>query len=464
MVTTLQETRHEELSQELIGRWPESHPQPSLERVKALCDLLGNPQDACPVIQITGTNGKGSTAIMIDSLIRAMGLRTGRFSSPHLVDVRERICVDGQPISAETFDDLYEEIKPLVQIVDDQLIGGVKMTFFEVITAMAYAAFADAPVDVAIMEVGMGGKWDATSVADAKVSVVGPIALDHMHLLGDTLAEIADEKSGIIKHGSVAVLAGQKPEAAVVLTKRSVDVGAQMKREGIDFGLRDRQPGVGGQLIRIDTTGGPIGDIFLPLFGSHMAHNAALAVAAVEAFQGGKPLNREIVVEGLGQVKAPARLELVNSEPTVVLDTAHNPHGVAATLAGLREAFPDHRIVCLAAMMSDKQTGSVLQMLADEVDILVATTVPDNPRADSVEEFAEQAAGAFGADRVQQAARPEEALAMAMAIAETRGEDYLVLILGSVYLAGLLRPRLVKEETDPTSWQVGLAHSEDELQ
>ena len=463
-MTNDQDIKHEGLSQKLINRWPESHPQPSLDRIKALCNLLADPQEACPVIQITGTNGKGSTAIMIDALIRAMGLRTGRFSSPHLGDGRERSCVDGEPISKERFDELYEEIEPFVQMVDEQKIGGVKMTFFEVITAMAYAAFADAPVDVAIMEVGMGGKWDATSVADAKVGVVGPIALDHMHLLGDTVAEIAEEKSGVVKHGGVGVFAGQQPEAASVLTKRCVEVGASMKREGIDFGLLDRQPGVGGQLIRIDTSGGPVSDIFLPLFGAHMAHNAALAVAAVEAFQGGKPLNPEIINEGLGNVKAPARLELVHSEPTVILDTAHNPHGVKATLAGLREVFPDNPVICVCAMMADKQTGKVLEMLSDEVDYLIATTIPDNPRADSAADFADQAQGAFGAGRVRMSERPEEALAIAMGMADTRADDAVVLVLGSVYLAGLIRPRLIDENnTEKASWQVDVISSKEEL-
>lgn len=440
---------HEELVASLIGRWPESHPQPSLERIAALCSLLGDPQDACPVIQITGTNGKGSTAIMIDALLRSMGLRTGRFASPHLVDVTERICVDGEPISAEWFDEIWWQIAPMVQIVDEQRLGGVPMTFFEIITAMAYATFADAPVDVAIVEVGMGGRWDATSVADADVAVIAPISLDHTHLLGDTLAKIAAEKAGIIKPGSVAVLAGQDAEAAAVLMARCVEVGAPMRREGIDFALLERQPAVGGQLLRIDAADGPVGDLFLPLFGAHMAHNAALAVAAVEAFRAA-PLSAEVLADGLADVVAPARLEPVAEEPVVVLDTAHNPAGVAATLAGLREAFTARPLIGVVAMMRDKAVGQVLELLADELDTIVVTTMPEIARALETGDLAEQAGEFFDAHRIRTAADPARAVDLARGLAEQAGPDAVVLVIGSVYLAGQVRAELAAEaEREP---------------
>lgn len=429
---------HEELVSWLIGRWPESHPQPSLDRIGALCDLLGEPQKAAPVIQITGTNGKGSTAIMIESLLRAMGLRTGRFSSPHLVDVTERISIDGEPISGERFDEIWWQIAPMVEMVDAQLLGGVPMTFFEVITGMAYAAFADAPVDVMIMEVGMGGQWDATNVADAQIAVVTPISLDHTHLLGDTIAEIAGEKSGIIKPGSVAVLAGQPPEAVQPLIARCLEVGAAMVREGVDFALLGRQPAVGGQLLRIDAADGPMGDIFLPLFGMHMAHNAVLAVAAVEAFRGAA-LSGEVISEGLGAVQAPARLEPISTEPLVVLDTAHNPQGVAVTLAGLREAFTAQPLIGVVAMMRDKAVDEVMELLADQLDTIVVTTMTDIPRALSVDEITVVAEEAFGSGRVRAAANPARAIDLARGLAEGAGEDAAVLVIGSVYLAGEVR-------------------------
>nr|WP_243863898.1 folylpolyglutamate synthase/dihydrofolate synthase family protein [Brooklawnia cerclae] len=431
----------------LIARWPEHHPQPSLERIAALCDLLGDPQRACPVIQITGTNGKGSTAIMIDALLRAMGLRTGRFSSPHLVDATERVCIDGEPISAEYFDELWSQISPMVEMVDAQRLGGVPMTFFEVITGMAYAAFADAPVDVAVVEVGMGGTWDATSVADAAVAVVCPVALDHMHLLGNTVAEIATEKSGIIKPGGIAVMAGQSADAAQVLMERCTQVGAPMVREGIDFALLDRQPAVGGQLLRIETAGGPVGDLFLPLLGAHMAHNAVLAVAAVEALRGGTGLDPKIIEAGFDSVVAPARLEVVHDDPTVVLDTAHNPHGVRATLAGLRDGFTAEPLIGVVAMMGDKAVSEVLELLADELDTIVVTGIPDMPRAMPVDDLAELATGVFGASRVRQAPTSEEAVDIAMGIAEQSGPESVVLVIGSVYLAGEVRARLLPTGT-----------------
>lgn len=433
---------HDDLVASLIARWPESHPQPSLERVAALCELLGDPQDACPVIQITGTNGKGSTAIMIDALLRAMGLRTGRFTSPHLVDVTERICVDGEPISPEVFDDVWWQIAPMVAMVDQRRLGGVAMTFFEIITAMAYAAFTDAPVDVAVVEVGMGGTWDATSVADARVAVVTPISLDHTHLLGDTIAQIAREKAGIIKPGSVAVLAGQQPDAAAALLARCTSVGAPVLREGIDFALLDRQPAVGGQMLRIDATDGPIGDLFLPLFGAHMAHNAALAVAAVEAFRGAA-LSGEVLSDGLGSVVAPARLEPIDDDPLVVLDTAHNPHGVRATLAGLREAFTARPLIGVVAMMRDKAVGEVLELLADELDTIVVTSMPEIGRALSVDELSELAEEVFEGHRVRTAPTVGQAIDLARGMAGQAGSDALVLVVGSVYLAGQVRARLV---------------------
>src|SRR3712207_2722037 len=264
----LAEPTHAEIVAELTARWPEHRVAPTLGRITALTELLGDPQRAYPVIHLTGTNGKGSTAAMIESLLRANGLRTGRFTSPHLMSVTERITIDGVPISEERFDATWNEIKPYVAMVDERRIDGVPMTFFEIITGMAYAAFADAPIDVAIIEVGLGGTWDATNVADAEVAVVTPIDLDHTHLLGSSVADIAREKTGIIKPGAHAILAGQTLEAAEVLLERCAEIGALPQREGIDFGVIDRQLAVGGQLIRLNGAAGPVADIFLPLYGA----------------------------------------------------------------------------------------------------------------------------------------------------------------------------------------------------
>ena len=433
----------------ITSRWPEHRVGPSLARIGALCELLGDPQDACPVIAVTGTNGKGSTAIMIDAILRSMGLRTGRFSSPHLEDITERICIDGAPVEAGRLDELWTQIGPMVDMVDARRLDGIVMTFFEVMTALAYAAFADAPVDVAIMEVGMGGRWDATNVADARVAVVGPVAMDHMQYLGDTLGAIAREKAGIIKPGATAVLAGQGPEAAAVLAEHCAEVGATMVREGPDFALLDRRVAVGGQLLRMEGAGGPIGDLFLPLHGAHMAHNATVATAAVEAFCGGRAVEPTVLAEGLAAVRAPARLEAVHHDPLVVLDTAHNPHGVRATLAGLREAFVMRPAIGVLAMMADKQVDAVLELLADELDEVVVTAVRDNPRALGVEELAEAAAGAFGPARVHAATDTAEALGRAMALAGASGEEAGVLVIGSVFLAGEARGILADDGPGP---------------
>lgn len=415
---------------------------PSLKRVAALMDLLGEPQRAYPVIQVAGTNGKGSTAIMIETLLRSAGLRTGRFASPHLSDVRERIVIDGEPISEERFDAVWADIQPYVQMVDEQAHDGVAMTFFEVVTGMAYAAFADAPVDVAVMEVGLGGRWDATSVADAAVSVVTPIGLDHTHILGSTLTEIAGEKAGIIKPGGAAVFAGQDPEAAKVLVAAAVAAGVPVKAEGPDFALLERALAVGGQLLRIDTAGGPVGDVFLPLYGEHMARNAALAVAAVEAFLGGNPLSPEIIVEGIGAVEAPGRLELARTSPPIVIDTAHNPQAARVTIDALAESFDFEPVVGVVAMMQDKNAEEVLEIFAEQMDQVVITTVSSSPRARSVEDLAQVAETLWETSRVHRAATMAEALDLAVMLADTASAQAGVLVAGSVIAAGEARDLL----------------------
>jgi len=439
---------HAQIVTELQARWPEHRVAPSQARVQALCDLLGSPEKSCPVILIAGTNGKGSTALMIDSLLRSLGLRVGRYSSPHLVDLTERISIDGADISDETFDDLVEQVLPLVELVDAQLIDGVAMTFFEVMTALAYAAFADAPVDVAVVEVGLGGRWDATNIVEAQVAVVCPIDLDHTHLLGDTIAEIAAEKAGIIKAGSKAVLAAQHPDAARVLLARCQEVGAEVLREGPEFGLIDRQPAVGGQVIRVETAQGPLGDIVLPLFGAHMARNAALAVAATEAFLGGKPMSAEVITDGLEEVKAPARLEVVRRSPTVVLDTCHNPHGARATIDGLTEAFDFNPLIGVVAMMTDKDVAGVMGIFAEAMTTVVCTTIASTSRALPAQALARLAGDVFGAERVRTADDMAAAIDEAVRLADEAGPGAGVLIAGSVYAAGEARAMLVRSGDD----------------
>jgi len=440
---------HAEIVTALQARWPEHRIGRSLERIEALCDLLGSPQDACPVIQLTGTNGKGSTALMIEGLLMALGLRVGRISSPHLQDVTERIAIDGQPMDAAAFDALVEECLPFVEMVDARQIDGIPMTFFEVVTGLAYAAFAQAPVDVAVVEVGMGGTWDATSVADAAVAVVCPVDLDHTHILGATTAEIAAEKAGIIKAGSTAVLARQRPEVARVLAERCREVGARVVVEGTDFELLGREPAVGGQVIRIEAAGGPLDDLLLPLFGAHMAQNAALAVAAVEAFLGGRALAPDVVAEGLGSVVAPARLEVVHRAPTVVLDTAHNPHGARATIDGVTEAFDFDPLIGVTAMMRDKDVDGVLEIFAERMDSIVCTGVGSTGRGLTPEELAARAEEHFPAGRVSVAPTMADAIDRAIALADEAGGRAGVLIAGSVIAAGEARALLVHGVPEP---------------
>lgn len=439
---------HSDIVAALQNRWPEHQVARSQARVRALCDLLGNPEQSCPVILVAGTNGKGSTAIMIDSLLRAMGLRTGRFSSPHLEDLTERIAIDGEPIAPEIFDDLVTQLEPMIEIVDAQRIDGISMTFFEVMTGLAYAAFADAPVDVAVVEVGMGGEWDATNIVDAEIAVVAPIDLDHTALLGDTVAEIAVEKAGIIKAGCRAVLAAQSPEAARVLLARCAEVGVEVRREGLEFGLIDRIPAVGGQVLRLETANGPLGDLVLPLYGAHMAHNAALALAAVEAFLGGRALPADAIADGFAEVKAPARLELVRTSPAILLDTCHNPHGARATVAAVEEAFAFDPLIGIVAMMADKDVSGVLEVFAESMSTVVCTTISGTPRALPAAELAALATDVFGPQRVLVAENLEDAIEQAVARADQAGPTAGILLAGSVYAAGQARSLLVREDAE----------------
>ena len=438
---------HAEIVAALTQRWPEHRIAPSLGRIQALTELLGDPQRAYPVIHLTGTNGKGSTAAMIESLLRAAGLRTGRFISPHVLSVTERIAIDGEPISDDRFDEVWREIEPYVAIVDERRIDGVEMTFFEIITAMAFAAFADAPVDVAVVEVGLGGTWDATNVADADVAVITPIDLDHTHLLGTTITEIATEKAGIIKPGAQAILAGQSPEAARVLLQRCADVGALAQREGLEFGVLDRRLAVGGQVIRLNATEGPVDDIFLPLHGAHQAANAGQALAAVEAFLGMKALNPEIVRDGFAAVRFPGRLEVVRRSPPIVLDAAHNPHGARATAAAAVEAFGFNPLVGVVAVMRDKDARGLLTIFEEIMNKVVITQVASTSRGMPAEELGEAADEIFGADRVRVVPRLDDAIEVAVSLAEESGVGLPgVLVTGSVVAVGEARTLLVGQE------------------
>jgi dihydrofolate synthase/folylpolyglutamate synthase len=446
-------TRYLQIDAALAARWPESKLEPSLDRVRAVADLLGDPQRAYPVIHVAGTNGKTSTARMIESLLRGFGLRTGLFTSPHLHSVRERIRLDGEPIDLERFVRVYDDIEPYLGIADrtSASSGGPAMSFFEVLTMLGYAAFADAPVDVAVVECGMGGAWDATNVADGAVAVVTPISYDHMDYLGDTLTAIAGEKAGIIKPESTAVLAAQELEAAEVLLARCVAVGVEPVREGVEFGVVSRTPAVGGQLLSLQGQGGRYDDVFLPLFGAHQAANAAVAVAAVEAFLGGgsAALNVDLVRSGFASVTSPGRLEVVRRSPTVIVDAAHNPHGASALAAAIADGFEFTALVGVIAVLSDKDARGVLEAL-EPVLAEVVITRSSSPRATDPDALAALAVEVLGADRVRVEARLGDALDAAIEradeLAAEHGGGAGVLVTGSVVTAAEARALLGKAD------------------
>jgi dihydrofolate synthase/folylpolyglutamate synthase len=432
-----------EVEAELAGRWQETKLEPSLDRMNALMDILGDPQRSYPAIHITGTNGKTSTARMIEQLLLGFELRTGRYTSPHVQSVTERISLDGAPIDPEKFIETYRDLQPYIEMVDGSQPH--RMSFFEVLTGMAYAAFADAPVDVAVVEVGMGGGWDATNVVDGSVAVVTPIALDHTDRLGSTPGEIAVEKAGIVKKDATAVLAQQPGEAAQVLLKRAVEVDATVAREGMEFGVAHREVAVGGQLLTLRGLGGEYEQIFLPLHGEHQAHNAAVALAAVEAFFGigstqVRPLDIDTVRGAFANVTSPGRLEIVRRGPTVVLDAAHNPAGARAAAAAVAESFGFTHLVGVVGASADKDVKGLLEAL-EPVCAEIVVTRNSSFRAMDVDELAGIAVEVFGDDRVQVESQLDDAIEAAITLAEEQGEfaGAGVLITGSVITVGEAR-------------------------
>jgi dihydrofolate synthase/folylpolyglutamate synthase len=499
---------------EILARRPEHTIEPTLDRMAGLVSVLGDPQRSYPVIHITGTNGKTSTARMIESLLRARGLRTGLFTSPHLSSIRERIVVDGQPISAEAFVAAYDEVAPYLALVDGR--QPTQLSFFEVLTGMAFAIFADVPVDVAVVEVGLGGTWDATNVADGAVAVVTPVSLDHTAYLGGTVEEIATDKAGIIKPGAVAVLAQQPLPAAEALLRRVVSVGASVVREGLEFGVLNRDLAVGGQRLDLRGLRGDYTDIALPLFGAYQASNAAVALAAVEAFAAGTPLSgqsseqeadradetagwpseddgfessapadvrmdelddgtpavpparpalddadpdapvgalgQDLVREGFARVTSPGRLEVVRRSPVVILDAAHNPAGMEAAMEALTEAFTFAAVIGVLAVSEDKDVAGILDQMEPVISELVVTG-NSSDRSMDPDKLEELAASVFGAERVHLARRLDDALEVAVGLADdASGAEGLtvtgVLVTGSVVTAGDARRLLAPDRVE----------------
>jgi len=434
--------RMREIERSILARAPEHDLEPSLDRVAAVMDLLGDPQHAFPAIHVTGTNGKTSTTRIIEGMLREMGLSTGRFTSPHLHDIRERIALNGNPIEAERFIASYEDVIPFVEMVDARsaVEGAPRMTYFEVLVAVAYAAFADAPVDVAVVEVGMGGSWDATNVVDAKVAVVTPIAIDHERFLGSSLERIAMEKSGIIKAGSVVVSSLQDREVAEILVGRAQEVGAAPAFEGNEFGIVRREVAVGGQQLAIRGLGGDYDDLYLPLHGPHQGQNAAVALAAVEAFVGGGEhrLDVDVIRAGLAGVSSPGRLEIVRRSPTILVDAAHNPAGALALRTALEDSFNFAKIVGVIAILEDKDARTMLEILEPVLNEIVVSRTT-SPRAMNPDRLGRIATEIYGEDRVSVIDNLPDALDHAAELADEGGVAGGVLATGSITTAAEVR-------------------------
>lgn len=439
----------EAIYQSIIARAPEHKIQPSLERVRAVLDILGDPQNTYPSVHITGTNGKTSTARMVDALLTSMGMRVGRFTSPHLSDVRERISLEGEPISKAGFIAAWEDIAPYVQMVDERSTseGGPVLSFFEVFTVMALAAFADYPVDAAVVEVGLGGQWDATNVLNGDVAIITPIGMDHMAWLGSTLEEIAREKAGIIKPHQTVVIAKQPTtEVLEILLDRARECDATVRVEGRDWELLSAQLAVGGQMITVRSPSAVYEDLFIPLNGQHQAHNAAAALVAAEAFIGGRAVDGKIVEHGLMSASSPGRLEVVRTSPTIIVDAAHNPAGARVLADAIDVSFDFSRLVGVFSAMKDKDVESVLSEVEPHMDHLVVTEM-DGERAMPGDNLREIACDVFGEERVTVAESLSDAIETAVHDAEATSDpttSTAVVVFGSVVLAGqareLLRP------------------------
>ena len=438
------QARIDAIEKALLARWPETRIAPTLDRISALVDILGSPQLSYPTIHVGGTNGKTTTSRMIDSLLFEMGLRTGRFTSPHLESYLERISINGQPIDAKALIFSFNDISPYLDLMDSKFENPI--SFFEAITALAFAAFAEHPIDVGVIEVGMGGQWDATNVVAADVSVITPIGLDHMEYLGSTISEIAATKAGIIKENGFIVLSQQTPEAAVELLRRAAEVGADVAREGLEYSIDSRAIAVGGQLISITGLRGHYDDIFLPLHGKHQASNAAAALIAVEAFFGEQDLDIDAVRAGFANVTSPGRCEVIHRDPTIILDAAHNPHGAKAIAETMQSEFTFDEVTGIVALMADKDALGILQALEPVMNLVIVTT-NSSERSMNVADLSKLATQVFGADRVFAEETLEGAIDRAVkdSVRPLSDESLAILITGSVVTVGEARTAVRKK-------------------
>ena len=431
--------RLNEIAAALNKRWPENKIEPSLDRILALVDALGSPHLTYPTIHIAGTNGKTTTARMIDQLLANLGYRVGRYTSPHLESFTERISIKGEPISDLEMIKTYEDIHLYLDLIDSRQLHPI--SYFEALTAMAFVAFAEHPVDIAVIEAGMGGQWDATNVISSQVSVMTPIGLDHMEYLGNTVEAIAQTKAGIFKPESNVVLAAQSAQVAKVLLAQVAKVSAQPFRQGVEFSLKNRALAVGGQLLSIQGVHGDYDEIFLPLYGDHQGNNAAVALAAVEVFAGVK-LDTELVQDAFSKVSSPGRCEIVYKDPTVIIDAAHNPHGASAIANTLNTEFDFELVVGVVAVLADKDVAGILKNLSATLDYLVITE-NGSARAMNKDELAKIATQYFKAEQVEIIGDMNTAITYAIEkvalFNQVNDGVAAVVITGSVATAGMAR-------------------------
>lgn len=441
----------QEIEASLMARIPEHKLRPRLEPTRRAVELLGDPQKSYRVIHVTGTNGKTSTSRIIERILREHGLRTGRFTSPHLINLNERIAIDGEPISNEILYEVFKDIGPVLDMVDNELLeqGDSRLTFFEALAALAFAAFADAPIDVLVLEVGMGGAWDSTNVADGDVAVFTPIDLDHQERLGETIAEIAETKSGIIKSGAAVVSAVQPQEALEVLERISDELADTFKILGQDFTVTEFIESELGITFSVQGLAGNYENLFIPLHGAYQAANAAVAIAAVEEFLGGAtvPLADIILRPALADVSSPGRLQVVSKNPRIILDAAHNPHGAASLASALENSFGLPHVVGVVSILSEKDAEGIfrhLETVMAEVIITKSTSV----RAADTAELASLAREIFGEDRVS----VEDDFRDALSLAEVKlppTPNSTIVVTGTVSLIGdVLKFRQIQEDTD----------------
>jgi len=405
---------------------------PTLERISTLMQYLGSPELEFPAVHITGTNGKTTTVRVLTELLFALGLKVGAYTSPHLQQVNERMSIDGEPID----DDALDEMLYAVSLVEQSV--GLGPSYFDVVTSAAFRWFADEAVDVAVVEVGMGGTWDATNVVDGRVAVVTNVSVDHVEYLGPTREQIAQEKAGIVKPGATLVLGETDPNIQATFEAREA---ARVFRRDVDFGVRRNVLAIGGRLVDLRSPGAEYPDVFLPLHGAHQADNAAIALAAAESFVGAT-LAFDVVADALGRVQSPGRLEVVGRQPLVLLDGAHNVAGAQALRAALDEEFSEGPRTLVVGLLREKEPHEMLAALGvEELQGMLVCCSPPSPRALEAS-FVAKAAVDLGLpeDRIEVVDRVEDAVSTALLATPPDGQ---IVITGSLYVVGAARSVLV---------------------